>query len=65
MKESGIGYGSVNHPVDRDPVCGYSGIIVTFNIIEGDVNAASEIPSFWILTTGAVPIAALRPEDGT
>ena len=23
MKESGIGYGSVNHPVDRDPVCGY------------------------------------------
>lgn len=27
MKEKGIGYGSVNHPVDRDPVCGYSGII--------------------------------------
>lgn len=27
MKESGIGYGSVNHPVDRDPVCGYTGII--------------------------------------
>ncbi len=27
MKESNIGYGSVNHPVDRDPVCGYSGII--------------------------------------
>lgn len=27
MKESGIGYGSVNHPVDRDPVCGYRGII--------------------------------------
>lgn len=27
MKESGIGYGSVNHPVDRDPVCGYSGVI--------------------------------------
>ena len=26
-KESGIGYGSVNHPVDRDPVCGYNGII--------------------------------------
>ncbi len=22
MKESGIGYGTVNHPVDRDPVCG-------------------------------------------
>lgn len=27
MKESGIGYGSVNHPLDRDPVCGYAGII--------------------------------------
>ena len=27
MKESGIGYGSVNPPVDRDPVCGYNGII--------------------------------------
>ena len=27
MKEMGIGYGSVNHPVDRDPVCGYTGII--------------------------------------
>jgi len=27
MKESGIGYGSVNHPLDRDPVCGYNGII--------------------------------------
>ncbi|MFI3115685.1 MAG: anaerobic ribonucleoside-triphosphate reductase, partial [Clostridia bacterium] len=27
MKESGIGYGSINHPVDRDPVCGYTGLI--------------------------------------
>ena len=27
MKEEGIGYGSINHPVDRDPVCGYTGII--------------------------------------
>lgn len=27
MKESGIGYGSINHAVDRDPVCGYVGII--------------------------------------
>ena len=27
MKEAGIGYGSVNHPVDRDPCCGYTGII--------------------------------------
>ena len=27
MKESGIGFGSINHPVDRDPVCGFTGII--------------------------------------
>ena len=27
MKENGIGYGSINHPVDRDPVCGFSGVI--------------------------------------
>lgn len=27
MKEAGIGYGSINHPVDRDPICGYTGII--------------------------------------
>ena len=26
MKESGIGYGSINHPVDRDPICGYTPI---------------------------------------
>ena len=27
MHDHGIGYGSINHPVDRDPVCGYVGII--------------------------------------
>jgi ribonucleoside-triphosphate reductase len=27
MKENGIGYGAINHPVDRDPVCGFTGII--------------------------------------
>ena len=27
MKDQGIGYGSINHPVDRDPVCGYTGVI--------------------------------------
>ena len=27
MKECGVGYGSINHPVDRDCVCGYTGII--------------------------------------
>ena len=27
MKENNIGYGAINHPVDRDPVCGFSGVI--------------------------------------
>ena len=27
MHDNGIGYGSINHPVDRDPVCGYNGVI--------------------------------------
>ena len=27
MHDCGIGYGSINHPIDRDPVCGYTGII--------------------------------------
>ena len=27
MKEAGIGYGAINHPVDHDPCCGYTGII--------------------------------------
>ena len=27
MHDAGIGYGSINHPVDRDPVCGFNGII--------------------------------------
>ena len=27
MKDKGIGYGAINHPVDRDPICGYTGIL--------------------------------------
>jgi anaerobic ribonucleoside-triphosphate reductase len=27
MHDAGIGYGSINHPVDRDPICGYVGVI--------------------------------------
>ena len=39
MKESGIGYGSINHPVDRDPVCGYTGIIGDY------LSSVRQIPS--------------------
>lgn len=27
MADQGIGYGAINHPIDRDPVCGFNGII--------------------------------------
>ena len=27
MHDANIGYGAINHPVDRDPICGYTGII--------------------------------------
>ena len=27
MHDNNIGYGSINHPVDRDPVCGFTGVI--------------------------------------
>lgn len=27
MQKCGVGYGAINHPVDRDPVCGYLGVI--------------------------------------
>lgn len=27
MHDANMGYGAINHPVDRDPVCGYTGII--------------------------------------
>lgn len=41
MKEAGIGYGAINHPLDRDPVCGFSGVIKNVcpgcNRQEGDV----------------------------
>lgn len=41
MHDNGIGYGSVNHPVDRDPVCGYNGIIDNVcpkcGRVEGDI----------------------------
>lgn len=30
MHDNNIGYGAINHPVDRDPVCGYTGVIGDF-----------------------------------
>ena len=27
MHDNNVGYGAINHPVDRDPVCGFVGVI--------------------------------------
>ncbi len=48
MKEAGIGYGAINHPVDRDPVCGYVGVI-------GDVCPGCGRTEF-----GSVPLERVR-----
>ena len=54
MHDCNVGYGSVNHPVDRDPVCGFSGII------EG-----KRCPSCGRLETdGEVPFERLRRITG-
>lgn len=54
MHDENIGYGSVNHPVDRDPVCGFSGII-----------AGNRCPSCGrIEKPGEVPFERLRRITG-
>ena len=52
MKEAGVGYGSINHPVDRDPVCGYTGII------------NDECPGCGRKDDGSIPIERIRRITG-
>jgi len=42
MHDDGVGYGAINHPVDHDPVCGYTGIIG--NTCPGCGREEGEIP---------------------
>ncbi len=42
MKEANIGYGAINHPLDRDPVCGFSGVIG--NVCPGCNRLENDIP---------------------
>ena len=53
MHDADMGYFSINHPVDRDPVCGYTGII------------ANECPHCHRkeIETGTFHIARLKPND--
>ena len=53
MHDADMGYFSINHPVDRDPVCGYTGII------------GNECPHCHRkeVVTGNFHIARLKPDD--
>lgn len=42
MKDAGMGYGSINHPLDRDPVCGYNGVIE--DVCPGCERSEGDIP---------------------
>ena len=52
MKENGVGYGAINHPVDRDPVCGYVGVI-------GDV-----CPGCGRRAGEAIPVSVIKNKKG-
>ncbi len=65
MKESGVGYGSINHPVDRDPVCGYTGIIENecphcHRKENGTDSGTERIPRITALKTGSRDIEEKR-----
>lgn len=42
MKKAGIGYGAINHPLDRDPICGFSGVIG--NVCPGCNRRENDVP---------------------
>lgn len=51
MESKGIGYGSINHPIDRCPVCGYTGVIgdtcPRCGIHEGDTIGLDEMQTIF------------------
>ncbi len=63
MADSGMGYFSINHPVDRDPVCGYIGVIgdtcPRCGRREGEGVPAGKLMS--LLAYSPDPIYAVRP----
>ena len=72
MKDSGIGYGSINHPVDRDPVCGYNGIIGDTCPNCGRTEEERQLPSsasaaspaiWWARSTASTTPSAPRKHD--
>ncbi len=64
MRFCDIGYGSINHPVDRDPICGYAGVIGdTCPVCGRSDMAASEHADFAGLGEG-VPFERIRRITG-
>ena len=63
MADSNMGYFSINHPVDRDPICGYIGVIgdtcPRCGRHEGEGVPAGKLMS--LLTYSPDPIYAVRP----
>lgn len=72
MHDAGVGYGAINHPVDRDPVCGFTGIIgdtcpkcgrhdgeeINLGELRKKVGSKIDLPSYGdILNTNNVTIA--------
>ena len=57
MHDCEIGYGAVNHPVDRDPVCGYTGVI-------GDTCPGCGRHNFEAVSLETVKNANLNPMGG-
>ena len=62
MHDCGIGYGSINHPVDRDPICGYVGVIGEVcprcGRREGEAVSPERIEELRKLYPGTLPTAA-------
>lgn len=57
MKDAGIGYGAINHPVDRHILCGYTGIIddicpgCSFHVEDEEVERIRRITGYLVGTT--------------
>lgn len=52
MRKYNVGYGAINHPVDRDPICGYVGVI------------KDECPKCGRKVNEGIPVEDLRKLEG-
>lgn len=64
MRLCDIGYGSVNHPVDRDPVCGYAGVIGDTCPVCGRSDMAASKHAYFAGLGEGVPFERIRRITG-